>query len=234
MFSPVDMVRLADGAVPVMYFVDLDGTLLSTSSERYFLKHLLKQGILSPVAFLRFLSFYALHPGQTIREGKGWNRNYLTGIPPEVIKRESALCAKFLLKNFLRDWTLQSIRELKNAGCETVLLTASLESIATGITEGILIDHIAASTPAIEKHRFTGRLNGLRPWGKNKVALVQEICRRQGIEPAKCAAAGDSWADRFVMGECGCSIAVCPDRKLRKLAACRKWRIVEGGHTKWA
>ena len=225
---------MPDGAVPVMYFVDLDGTLLSTSSEKLFLKHLLKKGILSPAAFFRFLCFYLLHPAQTIMEGKGWNRNYLTGIPPEVVKREAALCAKSLLKSCLRDWTLQSIRELQNTPCETVLLSASLEYIATGIVENIPVDHIRASSPAIVNGRFTGRLNGLRPWGRNKVKLMQMICDQRGIKPRDCAAAGDSWADRFVMSECGCSIAVCPDRKLRKLSAGRKWRIVEGRHTRWA
>ncbi len=216
-----------------MYFVDLDGTLLSTSSEKYFLKHLLRKGILSPSAFFRFLFFYLLHPAQTIREGKGWNRNYLTGIPPEVIEREAAQCAKILLKSSFRDWTLQSIRELKSTRCETVLLSASLECIATGIAEDIPIDLIRASSPAVVNGRFTGRLNGLRPWGRNKTELMQTICDQRGIKPANCAAAGDSWADRFIMSECGCSIAVCPDRKLRKLAADRKWRIVEGRHTKW-
>lgn len=217
-----------------MYFVDLDGTLLSASSEKFFLKCILKKGILSPVAFLRFLSFYLRSPVQTIREGKGWNRNYLTGIPPEVIKREAAICAGILVKTCLRDWTLQSIHELKDYGCETVLLSASLEYIVTGIAENIRIDHVHASTPSIVNGRFTGRLNGLRPWGKDKAELMHGICDRRGIEPANCAAAGDSWADRFVMDDCGCSIAVCPDRKLRKLAVSRKWRIVEGRHTRWA
>ena len=225
---------MPDGAIPEMYFVDLDGTLLSASSEKFFLKYILKKGILSPVAFLRFLSFYLRSPGKTIREGKGWNRNYLTGIPPEVIKREAALCAGILLETCLRGWTLQSIRELKDRGCETVLLSASLAYIATGIAENISIDHIQASSPVIVNGRFTGRLNGLRPWGKNKAELMHRICDQRGIKPANCAAAGDSWADRFIMDNCGCSIAVCPDRKLRKLAVRRKWRIVEGRHTRWA
>ena len=230
----MDTIRLPDGTVPEMYFVDLDGTLLSTSSEKYFLKHLLKKGILSPPAFLRFAFFYILHPGLTVREGKGWNRNYLTGIPPEVIKREAAICAKLLLKNSFRDWTLQSIHELQNTRCETFLISASLEYIAAGIAEDISIDRIRASSPAIVNGRFTGQLKGLRPWGRNKAELMRKICDQRGIQPANCAAAGDSWADRFVMNECGCSVAVCPDRKLRKLAISRKWRIVEGRHTRWA
>lgn len=230
----MDIVRLTDGAVPRMYFVDLDGTLLSISSEKYFLKHLVKKGILAPAAFLRFLSFYVLHPGKTIREGKGWNRNYLTGIPPEVIKREATDCSDILLKSSIRDWTLQSINELKNAGCETVLLSASLRYIASGIAEKIPVDYVQASVPEILNGKFSGQLNGLRPWGMNKVVLMRRICEQKGVLPENCASAGDSWSDRFIMRESGRSVAVCPDRKLRKLALSKRWRIVEGRHTKWA
>ncbi len=230
----MDTVRLADGVVPEIYFVDLDGTLLSTSSEKYFLKHLVRKGILSPAAFLRFLSFYVLHPGKTIREGKGWNRSYLSGIPPEAVKREADTCAGILLQNCLRVWTLQSLRELQNTRCETILLSAALEYIVAGIAENIPVDYVQASSPAIVNGRFTGRLKDLRPWGRNKAELMHRICERKGVKPEDCIAAGDSWADRFIMSECGSSVAVCPDRKLRKLAVRRKWRIVEGRHTKWS
>ncbi|RKZ05887.1 hypothetical protein DRQ25_15155 [Candidatus Fermentibacteria bacterium] len=232
--STPDIVRLPDGAVPAIYFVDLDGTLLSTSSERYFLKHLVSTGILSPVAFLRFLSFYPLHPVKTVREGKGWNRNYLPGITPQAVKREAAICAGILLKNYLREWTFQSIRELKSRGCETVLISASLQYIVASIGEDISIDHVQASDPVTVNGSFSGQLKDLRPWGRNKAELMRRICDQRGVQPADCAAAGDSWADRFIMRECGCAVAVCPDRKLRKLASSRNWRIVEGRHTKWA
>jgi len=230
----MDTVRLPDGAVPEMYFVDLDGTLLSASSEKYFLKHLVKKGILSPGAFLRFLSFYAFHPGRTIREGKGWNRSYLKGIPPEVVKREAEVCAGILLKNCLREWTLKSIHELKSAGCETVLLSASLEYIAFGIAEKIPFDIVRASNPEILECKFTGRLHGLRPWGRNKAELMRRICEERKIKPENCVSAGDSWGERFVMRENGFSVAVCPDRRLRRLAEKEGWRIVEGRHTRWA
>lgn len=230
----MNTVRLPDGSVPAIYFVDLDGTLLSTSSEKVFLKHLVRNGILSPKAFLGFLLRYFLHPLRTVREGKGWNRSYLRGISPEEIRREAFSCAKSLLTSRMRDWTLQSIRELSESGCRIVLLSASLEYIVTAIAEIIPVDEIVASTPEIIGNRFTGDLKKTRPWGRNKIELAMNICKRSNTEPARCAAAGDSWADRFIMKESGCSVAVCPDRRLKKLARKKNWRIVKGSHTKWA
>lgn len=229
----MDNVRLPDGAVPAIYFVDLDGTLLSTSSEKFYLKHLLTKGVLSPGAFLRFLSFYVLHPGRTIREGKGWNRSYLKGISPEEVRLEADICAESLRSSSIRDWTLQSMSELSGAGCRIVLLSASLDYLATAIAEKLPVDDTFASTPSIIDNYFTGDLMEIRPWGKNKMELAWNICKRNNTEPGKCAAAGDSWADRFIMTECGGCVAVCPDRRLRKLALRKNWQIVEGRHTKW-
>jgi len=181
-----------------------------------------------------FLLHYFLHPVRTIREGKGWNRNYLTGVSPETVMREAEICAKELLDSNIRSWTLQSIHELKAAGCRIVLLSASLEYIVKGIARELPVDEICASKPLMVDNRFTGDLAGIRPWGENKVKLAVDICGRRGTELVRCAAAGDSWADRFIMMKSGCSFAVCPDRKLNKLAAMKNWLTVKGRHTRWA
>ena len=229
----MDTVRLPDGTVPEIFFVDLDGTLLSTSSEKFLLKHLVSNGILSPQAFLGFLFRYVLHPLRTIREGKGWNRSYLKRIHTEKVRREAVICAKDLLKNDIREWTIQSMRELSKAGCKIVLLSASLEYIVKAIVEEMPVDEICASTPSVIDNRFTGDIKGLRPWGANKLELALNTCKRNNTELAHCATAGDSWADRFIMTECGCSVAVCPDRRLKKLALRENWQVVEGKHTRW-
>lgn len=226
--------RLPDGSVPEMYFVDLDGTLLSTSSEKLFLKRLLRRGILKGPDFVRFLAGYLLHPITTFREGKGWNRAYLRGVAPAVAKKEAAGCSEDLLEGYVREWTGMSMEELKGQGCEPVILSASLEYIATGVASGLGVRRVCASRPETADGCFTGKLRGTRPWGRNKALLADDICREAGVEPGRCAAAGDSWADRFVLEMCGCRVAVCPDRKLRRLAERRGWRVEEGKHTRWA
>lgn len=226
--------RLPDGSVPELYFVDLDGTLLSTSSEKLFLKRLLDKGILKGPAFVRFLAGYLLHPVTTFREGKGWNRTYLRDVVPAEARKEAECCAEDLLEGYVREWTGMSLEELKGQGCEPVILSASLEYLATGVASGLGVRRVCASRPETAAGGFTGKLRGARPWGRNKALLAADICRKEGIEPGRCAAAGDSWADRFILEMCGCQVAVCPDRKLRRLAEKRGWRVEEGRHTRWA
>lgn len=217
-----------------MCFVDLDGTLLSVSSEKLFLKRLLRKRILSLHGLMRFILSYALHPLRTLREGKGWNRTYLVDISPEIAETEARKLAEELARNKLHSCTATSIRELSEAGCRIVILSASLEYIAGVVAEELSADLVFASIPEIINGRFSGNLTKLRPWGRNKAILMKQICEKEGMNFDNCIAAGDSWADRFIMRQCGSAIAVCPDRKLRKLAESKGWKIIKGSHVRWA
>lgn len=222
------------GTVPKICFVDLDGTLLSVSSEKLFLKRLLRKRILSPHGLLRFLLSYALHPLRTLREGKGWNRTYLVNISPETAEAEARKLAEELVRKKLYSWTAASIRELSGAGSKIVILSASLEYIAGVVGKELSADLVFASIPEIINGRFSGNLTELRPWGKNKAILMKQICEKEGTNFENCIAVGDSWADRFIMKQCGSAIAVCPDGRLRKLAESKGWKIIKGSHIRWA
>jgi len=229
-FSP----SLADGSPPDIYFVDMDGTLLSTSSEKYFLQRLVASGRLGVFRFLRFMGQYLLHPARTLREGKGWNRSYLRGMDEEIAAREAEECARRLLRDRVRPWTLASAREMAAGGTRTVLLSASLSYLAAAVGRELGFSTVRASRPETEGGRLTGRLTGIRPWGRDKVRVAERVCEEAGTALNRCAAAGDSWSDRFLLERCGLPIAVCPDRKLEKLARNRGWKIVRGKKVRWA
>lgn len=226
--------RLADGSVPEACFLDLDGTLISRSSEKAFLTGLVREGSLRPSGFLAFLLGYLAHPLLTLREGKGWNRGYLKGIDPEEMAAGAAECAGELLGKALRRRIADLADELSEAGCVTVLMSASLVQIAAVIGDGLGIGEVIASVPEVSGGSFTGRLSGTRPWGRNKLVLAEEFCIRRGFVLERCAGAGDSWSDRFLLESCGCPVAVCPDRKLERMARGRGWPMVRGRHTRWA
>ncbi len=226
--------RLRDGTVPDLYFVDLDGTLLSRSSEKLFLVRLFRRRILGPGHLIRFMGGYLLHPLTTLREGKGWNRGYLKNAAPRSVREEAVACAEILLEGSLRSWTKASIEELGSTGCVPVIISASLHYIAERIASDLGVDEVCASRPEISSGRFTGRLTDPRPWGREKRRLAEEICSERGTRLDRCAAAGDSWADRFILQDCGCPVAVCPDRRLGLMARDKGWTMVEGRHAKWA
>jgi phosphoserine phosphatase len=119
---------------------------------------------------------------------------------------------------------LDELGRLRDGGCSTVLLTATLECLAVPLAGEAGIDTVLASRPESRDGRLTGRVP-LRPWGRDKLSALEGA----GIDPGWCTAYGDSWSDRHLMEACAGAVAVSPGRRLRRLAGMRGWRVLEGG-----
>ncbi len=219
---------------PELALVDLDGTLLSVSSEKRFLEHLVSKRLLTPGRLLSFGLGYFIHPVRTMMQGKGWNRGYLRGMPEETIRREAVLFSEKELCSRIRPEIADIVKNLSGGGCRIVLISASLVYLAEPVAHAVNADGVSASVPSVEDDMLTGELAGPRPWGREKAAIGRRICDREGIDPADCVVLGDSWADRHLMLMCGRAIAVHPARGLHRLALRKGWKVVEGRRTRWA
>ena len=208
---------------------DLDGTLISVSSELEFVFGLFRRKVLSRAVVVRFLYHYLRHPIRTMREGRGWNRGYFSGLPVDVLHDEVKECAPLLLKK-VRPGVLKILNRYKEEGAEIFILSASLSPLVQAITEGLGFKSFRGSIPVVKNGKCTGHLIGQRPYGKAKIAPALAIMDQHGIDPSDALALGDSWGDRYILELCGSAIAVHPVRKLRKLAVQNDWLILEGHH----
>ncbi|MBC8428738.1 MAG: haloacid dehalogenase-like hydrolase [FCB group bacterium] len=225
--------RLPDGNIPKIVFLDLDGTLISISSEKTFAECLYRKKIITFRTAVEFLLAYLLHPIRNIRKGKGWNRTYLKGLATELIGAEAKECTKECLLENIRSEIEKPIREVAEQGSKIVLLTAALLDLGEAIAKEMRYDAVIASIPEIEGNILTGEITNKRPWGKPKLDYAREYACEKGISLDECAALGDSWSDRFLLDLCGLPIVVCPARKLQKYAIQKDWQIVAGEHTRW-
>ncbi len=213
--------------------MDLDGTLISVSSEKELVLSLAESGGLSPFGFLRFLAGYGLHPLRTVSQGKGWNRRYLSGLDSDSLQEHCHRLAESLRRR-VRPGVAEMVRSWAEAGTRVVLVSATLDPLARDLADLCGASRVVASVPETADGRLTGRLAGPRPWGRSKANLAEGLLREMSIPASAAAALGDSWSDRHVMAICGRPVAVCPDRRLRRLAVSEGWRIIGGGHTGWA
>ena len=220
--------------LPELALFDVDGTLLSTSSERMFLEHLVRSGHIRTRHLVPFALEYLVHPVRTWREGKGWNREYLRYMVRDRFAEEARFFSEKYLTGTIRTPVAGMIKDLASRGCRVVLMSASLTHLVEPLARDLPIDGIVASSPLFDGQAFTGKLAGPRPWGREKVTITRGLCAQRGVEPSDCLAVGDSWSDRYLMLFCGRAIAVHPDWKLRRLAGRLNWQVVEGRHTRWA
>lgn len=208
---------------------DLDGTLISVSSEFEFVLGLFRDGILPRIIVTRFLYHYLRHPVKTILEGRGWNRGYFSGLPMTTIMEEVEVCVPKLLKK-VRPEVLDLLRFHSDQGAQICILSASLSPLVQKITESLGFSCFRGSIPVVKDGICTGLLIGQRPFGRAKVPPAMAIMEQFGVDPSQVLAIGDSWADRFILEMSGSSVAVHPGRKLRKLAIKKGWRIIEKKH----
>lgn len=213
--------------------MDLDGTLISTSSEKELVLSLVREGRLSWRGFLRFLAAYAMHPARTLVRGKGWNRSYLRGMAPDTLRQHCRRLAAGLRRR-IRPEVADMVASWTDAGARVVLITATLQPLAGELAGDCGATRVVASIPEESDGRLTGRLSGPRPWGRSKAELGRNVLEEISVSPESAVALGDSWSDRHIMRLCGRRVAVCPDRRLRRLAESEGWTVMDGRHTRWA
>ena len=216
-------------------FVDLDGTLISRSSEKELVLHMLRRGDLRLPQLARFGAGYLAHPMRTLRLGKGWNRLYLKGLAEKSVRPLAEDLAERRLTGLIRESVRDSIEDAGQAGFAVVLMSAALVYLADPLGASVGAKTVVASEPDLDENgRFTGRLRSTRPWGRDKCLIASQLASNEGVDIQDCMAYGDSWSDRFLMEACGSAVAVHPGRKLLRLAVKRGWTVIPGRHTRWA
>lgn len=208
-------------------FVDLDSTLITGSSEKSFFLHLLSRGRLRPVGLLRFALGYLLHLPWTIVHGPGWNRLYLSGLDAEAVRGLATGFSQGSLVPRIRPAVASELEGLRGAGASLIILSAALEWLVEPLGRAVGAERVIGSRLQTRDGKLTGGLDGARPFGEDKLLIVERICEQESLDPAGCTAYGDSWADRHVLGYCGTAVAVNPGPKLFALARDRGWRILE-------
>jgi len=165
--------------------------------------------------------------------GKGWNRSYLRGMDQDLLEEQCSLLAEELRRR-VRPEVAELVGSWREAGARVVLISATLQPLASQLAGLCGASRVVASVPEVSGGRLTGSLSGPRPWGSRKAELARGVLEELAVPPSEAAALGDSWSDRHVLRLCGQQVAVCPGRRLRRLAEAKGWRVMEGRHTGWA
>lgn len=211
-----------------LHFFDVDHTLIYGSTGRRFAEAATRRGVLK----LRYLAMipysYAVYRlgsgGISIFEGdfpiiRGVEKSLLEEIGREVYERRTGKA--------LRPGMMRLIEEIKAEGGSIVLATSSLDFIVQPLADELGVDALLASELAYEGGRCTGRLAGKPLFGSAKRDAVAAYARERGVSLADSAFYSDSIHDLPLLLEVGEPVAVAPDRRLRREAAARGWKILE-------
>lgn len=219
-----------DGARRAAVFFDLDKTLVAGSSGFYWARAAAAQGLISRRRLaadgwenLKFRIHGStdestqrvwdrvgqLIAGQRVRDFERLSPRVLAGVLPRVYPRMLALA-----------W------EHQDAGRPIYIVTASSQETAEMIASVLHFDGGIGAPLEIVDGRYTGRLAGPMTYREGKVAAIEQLAEREGLDLERSWAYSDSESDLPMLRAVGHPVAVNPDRALAAVAADEGWDVI--------
>jgi HAD superfamily hydrolase (TIGR01490 family) len=205
---------------------DIDGTLVDGSTERRFWRYLLKRGHQGPRQVLAYVFFWLRYfPVYRSRTAKK-NKAYLYKLD---VARVRALAERFVAEEVLPRLygpVVQRLQGHLRRGDTVVLLSGTLEPIATPLAKALGVEHVRATVCRERDGRYLAGPPRVHPFGAAKLVIAARFARELGADLREASAYGDSRHDLTLLEAVGDPVAVLPDRPLLETARGNRWHII--------
>jgi HAD superfamily hydrolase (TIGR01490 family) len=230
--APTGALPPREGALAVF---DMDGTLVSSTVVESYLW--LRLGDLAPSGRTRELtSMLRAAPGYLRAERR--DRGHLirsvygryAGADPAELERLVDESVGDILLRRVNPGAIRRVREHREAGYRTILLTGALELLTRPLAP--LFDEIVAVRLAVGPDgRATGKLASAPLVGDARAAWLRHHARSTGADLSSSYGYADSHSDLPMLRAVGTPVAVNPDVALFRVARRSGWAIEEWGPT---
>ncbi|HUX56388.1 MAG TPA: HAD family phosphatase [Bacteroidales bacterium] len=210
-------------------FFDLDHTIISINSGKAFVKNAYKYGFMTGLHIITGLWLSILYklnikdPAKIIYTMVSW----LKGVPEEQVKKLSSDVFRNYLLESIHPEILNEISYHKKNGARVVILSSSIQPLCLKVAEHLGIDDVICSDLEVNYGVYTGNTKGPICFGKEKIVRLKEYCNKNNINPIYSWYYGDDISDLLVLSSVGNPVCVNPDKKLRKAAYKKGWKILQ-------
>jgi HAD superfamily hydrolase (TIGR01490 family) len=212
-------------------FFDLDKTLMAGSSGIHFARAAYESGMISRRRLardvyenLRFrLRGSTDERADDVRERVG---KMIAGVRVRDLERLSPRVLSGVLPRLYPQMLARAYAH-QDAGTPVYILTAASQEMADLLSVVLAFDGGLGSRSEIVDGRYTGRPAGPFNYREGKVASMQMLAEREGLELAASYAYSDSESDLPMLRAVRHAIVVNPDSVLRRIAAEEGWEVIE-------
>ena len=207
-------------------FFDVDHTIINGSSGPLFVRKAVQQGLFPPLTLL-YIPFFFLqyYIGSLEADSRDWHFSILSGRSRQELEEVSR--ANFeTMKSRIYPEVRRLIKELQGRDRQVVLATSSLDLIVQPLAEELGIREVIATTLEFAEDRCTGRFAEGPLLKERKKEKVYEFIRSREAEWQECSFYSDSVYDLSLLESVADPVAVNPDRRLRRIASRRGWRVL--------
>lgn len=215
-------------------FFDFDGTLYNGVIAFDFLSFLVKEHAvgLKEALLLPRLFFYYMLDKLGIADRYALNKRVYGRIKGwDSCSLESS--ARRFFENGINKKLFPEMLKILNAHKKkrhkVIIVTSALREIVAPVKEWLKIDDVIATEVEANKGIYNGVIKAL-PVGKNRIEIVKKYCKANSINIKKSYAYSDHYSDIPLLDGIGNPAAANPDRKLRKYAEKKGWKIINAAH----
>ncbi|MFW6014669.1 MAG: HAD family hydrolase [Nanoarchaeota archaeon] len=207
---------------------DIDDTLLNGNTGRIYAKVFFRAGIIRLQDVLIFAKFFLSYRMNRLNYAKAMEKTYALIKDWDVKKIVSLIennHAK-LVRPLISKKMMEELNRHKRQGRKIILATNSWYEMVAPVAKDVGADIVLATEAEKKKGIFTGNLKN-SCHGKKKMERVIETAKKHNIDLKKSYAYSDHHSDWWMLSSVGKPVAVTPNRKLRKYAIEKKWRVID-------
>ena len=211
-------------------FLDLDKTIIATSSAFAFSRSFYAGGLISRGSVLRsaYAHFVYLVGGadhDQIEKMREFLSELCVGWDVATVREIVADTVHHIVEPLVYDEAVGLIEEHRLAGRDVIIVSASGAEVVGPIGELLGADDVIATSMEIRDGRYTGQI-GFYAYGAHKATAIEEMAARKGYDLAHSFAYSDSMTDLPMLELVGLPHVVNPDRELRRHAASAGWPVL--------
>jgi putative phosphoserine phosphatase / 1-acylglycerol-3-phosphate O-acyltransferase len=210
-------------------FFDLDRTIIKTVSGKALARSAFRRGLMtsSDIVYAIYLSIVhklkLKEPLKVIHDMVSW----VEGIPEKTM---TDLCSEVFHETLLPSVHPEARSEIKShkeKNARVVILSSALSPVCLEMAKSLGIDDIICSDLEVKNGYLTGKSIGPLCFGKEKTIRLLEYCEKNNAMASDAWYYADSISDLPALIVVGSPVCVNPDRKLKKEALKRGWKILQ-------
>jgi HAD superfamily hydrolase (TIGR01490 family) len=208
-------------------FFDLDRTLIGRISGKVLVQTAWDMKLAGTPEILKSVWLYVLYksgiedPAEAISKMTGW----LRGRPVSALDEISRVACEGKLIPSVFPAAKDEISFHRQRGSSLVILSSSTDSICRLMAEALDFDDYLCTTLGAEDGILTGRPAGKFCYGVEKLRRLTGYCTENKLSVSESWYYSDSISDLPVLRSVGHPVCINPDRKLRREAIGRGWRL---------
>ncbi len=212
-----------------MAFFDLDGTLVDGQTTLLLVMFLRRAGLVGAAFLLGTGLWFLAYKAKLVKiteESRSKSAVVLKGLTTSEVDRLMNEFTDQVMMPRLHRAASAALAKHMADGDRVVVVSAALDPVVRALCERLRVADYVSTSCEVDGGRYTGRLVGTAPYGKEKARVVADLMDRWGADPSGCWAYADHDTDLAFLRSVGHPVAVSPKPVLLKVAEQSGWPVL--------